>query len=296
MYEKLISDTLVKEIMYCLDDEIDIPDEYIDAFIARTMLAVQKEDRKQISTLYPRLCDSVSDYFRGQQYNEKIWSESEKTDDYIACEEPNNREFVFKMGQLHACTTILNDMIRKLDENETVIANKAYFVKNINFFKAIENKPGINHGELSDAVGKSPSGLTQFVSKIQQYDFFTQTVVGREKYYALTPKGSKLLAELENREQSEMVEFTEDLLEATSGRAFKEWLYEYTTYYGRDEVSRLKGYAFLSEKMMLLVLAAFVQRSGKKTNKADMKKRLVDAYKEQAKEFYCYKPDMSLQR
>lgn len=196
MNEKLISDTLVKAILSCLEKEIDIPNEYMDAFIARTMLVVQKEDRKQISSLYPRLCDSVFNYFRGHQYNERSLQTNNAEDNSAAYLEPNNRAFVFKMGQLHACVTILNDVIRKLDESEMTITYKKYIAKYSKFFEAIANKPGIKHSELAEITGKSPSGLSQFVLKIQQFDLFTRTVVGREKYYYLTPKGLKLFDEL----------------------------------------------------------------------------------------------------
>lgn len=292
MYEKLISDTLVKAICSCLESKIDIPNEYINAFITRTMLVVQKEDRKQISTLYPRLCDSVFTYFRGQQYNEKVLQVSNANDSHVAYEKPNNRAFVFKMGQLHACITILNDVIRKLDESETTINNKAYFVKNIMFFKAIANKPGIKHNELAEIMGKSPSSLSQFVLRIQQYNYFTQTVVGREKYYSLTSKGTKLFDELEIEETKESKDRTvaskpDDVsVQASVLERFE----SLKKYYSSDEFEDLEKQKSLGQTMINTLVNYYNHFS---KHSSDIEKRnqsILDAYKEQE----TYKPDASV--
>ena len=96
--EKHISDILVIYLLNNIERK-DIEEEYLDAFVRRTMLAVQEDNPKEISELYPWLCDTVIATYQSQDLRKE-----------------GTKEFLYDMGRLLSCTQMLNDMIRKHKE------------------------------------------------------------------------------------------------------------------------------------------------------------------------------------
>ena len=99
--EKLISDTLVIYLLSNIEHK-SIEEEYLDAFVRRTLLAVKGDDIKEISELYPRLSDAVFGVFRSQNMKEE-----------------GRIDFIYSMGRLLSCVQMLNDMILKHNEDDT---------------------------------------------------------------------------------------------------------------------------------------------------------------------------------
>lgn len=98
--EKLIGDTLVIYLLNNIEHK-SIEEEYLDAFVRRTLLAVKKDDTKEISELYPRLSDAVFGVFRSQDMKEE-----------------GRIDFIYSMGRLLSCVQMLNDMILKHNEDD----------------------------------------------------------------------------------------------------------------------------------------------------------------------------------
>jgi predicted transcriptional regulator len=184
-----------------------IPDEFMNAFRSKTLYIIQNGAADQISSKYSLLSDLVSMYTRGRQYENNKWFFYENIEESNVSNTAYNT-FVFQMGQLDSYITLINDVLSNKNEIEAFSTNRAYFEKNINIFKTISSDPGINHAKLANKVGKSPSALSQFVSKIRAFDYITQTSIGREKYYYLTTKGQNILKDLEKTVDNTMSKYS----------------------------------------------------------------------------------------
>ena len=180
--EKIINDDLISGIINCLSSKTTIPSEIVDVFVLRSMQVVQKADRSQISEQYYALSKLITKYMRDCLHNII-------EDDTLS----------FRIGQICACISMINEMIMEKKEEELQISRKAYFKNNIELFSIIDSEEdGITHNELAKRLGKSPSGLTQLITKIKYFDYITYTTIGREKYYFLTDSGKTMLNDLTN--------------------------------------------------------------------------------------------------
>lgn len=182
---KWISDILVDNIVKYVKKRSIIPEEFMDSFLTRAMYVVQEEETDQISSHYYVLSDMVSHYLRGYLFDDQ---DENSVDGFL-----DDRFFVYQMGQLHSCITMINDIILNKNRRKELSNNTDCFVKNIVFFESIAKKPGITHRELALCTGKSVSSLSQFIAKIRPFGFISQELYGREKKYYLTRTGSKLL-------------------------------------------------------------------------------------------------------
>ncbi len=180
MNNKIISDILINEIIERLSLEKSFSSEYINAFISRSMQAVQKAEKSQISRQFFVLNDIIASQALTFQT-----SSSENT------------AFAFQVGQISACAAIINEMLLQTEEKADVSNSKTVFQNYLLLFEIIDShKDGITHKELAEEYGKSASSLSQLISKIRYYNFITYSTLGREKYYFLTSKGKTILKSL----------------------------------------------------------------------------------------------------
>lgn len=66
----------------------------------------------------------------------------------------------------------------------------------------ISSNPGIIHKKLAKESGITPSALSQFASKYQQYKLFSTIAAGREKAYFIESNGKQLLDKLDSRQEN----------------------------------------------------------------------------------------------
>ena len=62
--------------------------------------------------------------------------------------------------------------------------------------EVIGNQPGITQGELASELGKSPSNLSQMLSRILPYRLVAIAIDGRRRRYSLTAYGREVLHEI----------------------------------------------------------------------------------------------------
>ena len=189
--DKLISDYLVDILTTYVKKRTKIPEEYMNALIFRSMDVVRKEDCNEISPKFSELSDLVSLYTRGHQFEYLSVCENTETKDLYNINE--DRAFVFQMGELNTCISMLNDVIHKRNIKEAEENNRELFDKNLLIFLSIYDEPGITHRDLANKSGKSASGLTNFINKVRPFGYIIQSSLGRNKHYYLTEKGNILL-------------------------------------------------------------------------------------------------------
>lgn len=66
--------------------------------------------------------------------------------------------------------------------------------------EAVNEEPGITHGDLAEKCGKSKSMLSQIMMSIRGYRFFSVSALGKTKHYFLSLDAEKMLADMKGRE------------------------------------------------------------------------------------------------
>jgi len=152
---------------------------------------------KKTTQLIADFIDTRIESSEVRNVRKEINSKLRKTDLWQTIEVDSNLQQIFVLGHFYATNEILNtyEDIAISDEDIPVInAIKAYGWL-ASCILAVDAESQISHSELAERIGISASALSDSMSRVEKYDFFDSTVVGRYKYYSLSyPKGRRALA------------------------------------------------------------------------------------------------------
>lgn len=173
---------LIEKIFSYLLDEKSVPEDLIFELAQDTIRILQDGETDDLPQEFWNLQHYLNLFWHGRKY-ESI------TDNYR----------IYQMGQLLSYVNIIRDAVDNREKKESIEEYAQRYNNRFLVYKAINDKPGINHRDLAMASGISTSALSQFISKTKWDGYYTFRVVGREKYYYLTENGKRLYQLLEKR-------------------------------------------------------------------------------------------------
>lgn len=183
---------IITELLYSIKDGKTISNDLVHVFIHSAMRIINEREPKQIAVEYADFSRYINAFWHREGYS-KIRS----------------KRSIFVLGEIVSCTRMLDAFLEKQKENDDLETIKNKSESYLPFLKAIKNQSGIKHKELAVKTEMSPSALSHFVVNNRHLGFFSDMVVGREKYYYLTAKGESVLKQLEvNNANNEAEEST----------------------------------------------------------------------------------------
>lgn len=168
---------IVKSIYNYILEEKEIPEDFLYEFSQNIINIVQSENIQELPPEFEDLQNYVEMYWRGRKYKRE-----------------ENPVRIYQLGQLLSYVNLIRDVI---DSNKDKVSMTEYAARWDNrflVFQGMYDKPGITHKHLARFSKMSPSSLSQFMDKTKWDGYYTYRIVGREKYYYLTPKGNELYA------------------------------------------------------------------------------------------------------
>lgn len=168
---------IVKTIYNYVLEKKKIPEDFLYEFSQNIIKIVQSGNVQELPPEFEELQNYVEMYWRGRKY-----------------EREENPIRIYQLGQLLSYVNLIRDVI---DSNKDKVSMTEYAVRWDNrflVFQGMYDKPGITHKQLARISKMSPSALSQFMDKTKWDGYYTYRIVGREKYYYLTPKGNELYA------------------------------------------------------------------------------------------------------
>lgn len=177
---------ILMELLDNIRNQKTISENLLHVFIHNAMEVVNERDVNQIAEEYSEFSKYVTAFWHRNSFSQI-----------------RNKELVFQMGQIVACVRLLDDFQKKQKESNNLEMIKNQWKNYYFFLNSIESHSGIKHKELANQLDMSPSHLSHFVEKNRYLGYFSDTIVGREKYYYLTSKGESVLKQLEECKQNE---------------------------------------------------------------------------------------------
>ena len=175
---------LIQELLSHVIKRSEFSQHTLQRFINLSKQAIKNSTTSTIPNEFNLLSNQVSLYWQTKKYlNDE------------------NSAFVFQMGQLYMCITMLDEINKTTLQREEFDRLSKHKDKYLPFLQNIEQTPGIRHKELAERMRWSVSSLSQFVSKQRLAEYYSTTVAGREKFYYLTQAGKKLLKELQKEDE-----------------------------------------------------------------------------------------------
>lgn len=149
-----------------------------------------------------QLQSSIRHIFRKMDYIEKI------KDDF-------NLQNVFLLGYCHGIASVMESFeeqtsFRQNDSLKHAISSYKYVEP---VLRILDQRFEISHQELAHEIGVSESALTNFMQKVEDYNLFNYTRIGKKKYYSLShPNGEIALKIVKEEQHISADSFTELLL------------------------------------------------------------------------------------
>lgn len=135
----------------------------------------------------------------------EIWT-YRNLDDY-------SKETVFLLGSVWGAMKVEErKRERRAEASDLEVLSKKY-QNYVWLLQAMERSPGINHRDLAGQGKKSPSELSQLITRLEPDGLFAYNRIGREKYYYIQERGRKVCKAIagENSEKKQKHRTLEEL-------------------------------------------------------------------------------------
>lgn len=179
-------DSLCIRILNKLKQQREIREEQISLFLKLSLKIIDSTEELELPRSFYLLKENV--------YKCWLYEEIGELD--------ANQAFVY--GNLWGALKLI-DFAKKSRENRKVLDSLAcQYEKNSYVFQIMNDNPGIKHKDLAELSNKTPSELSQFLSKIKEEQLFYDVRLGREKYYYLEERGISLLNKMKKQAEDKL--------------------------------------------------------------------------------------------